>query len=347
MIRSFRKIRQRLLSENKFTKYLLYASGEIVLVMIGILLALQVNNWNEQRKKNKELKEVRTRVALDIGNDLADLQSKIDFWEYKRPLFDSVRYGKMTEALLDQGADELISTAPFTVLSKTGVELLKETKNRDALTLKIIEIYDYLEEQPLMNEREIRQSMYDMVDAMMKYEWFHDYKKNGLNSKSARGYFLNDKEYINRLIYSHNRIYTNYLRKLEYVISVLKEARNELRIKNNPNYKPLTKDGLEQYIGSFKLDTDSNPELWYFITDTIHLEIEDDILKLKVNKWKSSFIEYFETNEDTFIHGGSFFNLTMTFERNDLGEVTGFKLYTQSRSETSIKHFIKLKNESE
>lgn len=50
MIPFFRKIRHRLLTENKFSKYFLYAIGEIALVMIGILLALQVNNWNAQRK---------------------------------------------------------------------------------------------------------------------------------------------------------------------------------------------------------------------------------------------------------------------------------------------------------
>ena len=44
MIKFFRKIRQRLLSENKFSKYLLYALGEIVLVVIGILIALRINN---------------------------------------------------------------------------------------------------------------------------------------------------------------------------------------------------------------------------------------------------------------------------------------------------------------
>jgi hypothetical protein len=50
MIKLFRKIRQRLLTENKFNKYLLYAFGEIVLVVIGILIALQINDWSEHRK---------------------------------------------------------------------------------------------------------------------------------------------------------------------------------------------------------------------------------------------------------------------------------------------------------
>ena len=70
MIKFFRKIRQKMLAENKFSKYLLYAIGEILLVMIGILLALQVNNWNENRKLRineiSALKEVRRNVDQNI-----------------------------------------------------------------------------------------------------------------------------------------------------------------------------------------------------------------------------------------------------------------------------------------
>jgi hypothetical protein len=56
MIRLFRKIRQQLLSETKYPVYLLYAGGEILLVVVGILLALQIDNWNENKKiRNTEL----------------------------------------------------------------------------------------------------------------------------------------------------------------------------------------------------------------------------------------------------------------------------------------------------
>ncbi|AXT20707.1 hypothetical protein D7030_11965 [Flavobacteriaceae bacterium AU392] len=50
MIQLFRKIRQNLLSQNKFSRYLFYAIGEIILVVIGILIAIQINNLNESRK---------------------------------------------------------------------------------------------------------------------------------------------------------------------------------------------------------------------------------------------------------------------------------------------------------
>ena len=51
MLRLFRQIRQRLLTDNRFGKYLLYAIGEILLVVLGILIALQVDSWNEERKR--------------------------------------------------------------------------------------------------------------------------------------------------------------------------------------------------------------------------------------------------------------------------------------------------------
>ena len=55
MLNIFRKIRQKLLQQNAAKRYLLYAFGEILLVVIGILIALQVNNWNEEKKNLKTI----------------------------------------------------------------------------------------------------------------------------------------------------------------------------------------------------------------------------------------------------------------------------------------------------
>ncbi len=69
MIKFFRKIRQKLLSQNRITQYLAYAFGEIFLVVIGILIALQINNWNELRKQN-ELKTIYiSRLISDLRQD--------------------------------------------------------------------------------------------------------------------------------------------------------------------------------------------------------------------------------------------------------------------------------------
>lgn len=73
MIKFFRHIRQKLLSENKFSKYLLYAIGEIILVVIGILIALSINNWNENLKLDKE--EITILENLNKNLILAKNQS--------------------------------------------------------------------------------------------------------------------------------------------------------------------------------------------------------------------------------------------------------------------------------
>lgn len=69
MIKTFRKFRQRLLTENKFSKYLIYAIGEIVLVIIGILCALQINTWNEIRVNRNKLKMHLQEVLIDLKKD--------------------------------------------------------------------------------------------------------------------------------------------------------------------------------------------------------------------------------------------------------------------------------------
>jgi len=69
MIKFFRKIRQRLLTENKFSKYLVYALGEIVLVVIGIIIALQLNIWNESRKEQNRMLETYVNLLDDLINE--------------------------------------------------------------------------------------------------------------------------------------------------------------------------------------------------------------------------------------------------------------------------------------
>ncbi len=75
----FRNVRQKLAAENNIPKYLRYAIGEIVLVVIGILIALQVNNWNEHQKQKKQEKIYLQNLSIDLNNQIQLLDRYIDF----------------------------------------------------------------------------------------------------------------------------------------------------------------------------------------------------------------------------------------------------------------------------
>jgi len=74
MIKFFRNIRQNLIMENKTSKYLKYAIGEIVLVVIGILIALQVNNWNEDRKGQHWQRNFLRELNIELQDNFNQLQ---------------------------------------------------------------------------------------------------------------------------------------------------------------------------------------------------------------------------------------------------------------------------------
>jgi len=78
MIRLFRKIRHRLLGEGNYGIYILYASGEIVLVVVGILLALQIDNWSGNRKQETQNLSYEHLLAVDLVQDTLMINVKLD-----------------------------------------------------------------------------------------------------------------------------------------------------------------------------------------------------------------------------------------------------------------------------
>lgn len=77
MIKFFRHIRKSLLMENKTSKYFKYAIGEIILVVIGILIALQINNWNEARKSQQSVSVSIAALLTDLKQDTLQLSREI------------------------------------------------------------------------------------------------------------------------------------------------------------------------------------------------------------------------------------------------------------------------------
>ncbi len=149
MIKFFRKIRQKLLSENKFSKYLLYAVGEIILVVIGILIALSINNWNENLKNKKEEISVIKELLSDSKTNLLSLEEDIflnqrainsnmlisDILINKRPYNDSldIHFGN-----IQYNTQFTLNTAGFENLKSRGFEII----SNDSLRKSIINVQD-------------------------------------------------------------------------------------------------------------------------------------------------------------------------------------------------------------
>ena len=116
MIKFFRKIRYDLMEKNKTGKYLKYAVGEILLVIIGILIAVSINGWNEDRKvKNEEknsLKDLRTELASNI-------EELTEVIEFHQKSFDSAR--KLNSLFDDEEAFKVMHDSLFVKLQHNMV----------------------------------------------------------------------------------------------------------------------------------------------------------------------------------------------------------------------------------
>ena len=90
MLQFFRRIRRQLLTEKKFTRYILYAIGEILLVVFGILIALQINNWNENKKNNALQLNYINGLISDLDYDIRGFSQGIDEIERHRKSADAM-----------------------------------------------------------------------------------------------------------------------------------------------------------------------------------------------------------------------------------------------------------------
>ena len=82
MIPFFRKIRKKMADDNRPLKYMRYAIGEIVLVVVGILIALQINTWNEERKERVLEKNYLESLLIDLNRDRIQLSWRIETLEW-------------------------------------------------------------------------------------------------------------------------------------------------------------------------------------------------------------------------------------------------------------------------
>ncbi len=204
MISVFRKIRKQFFS-NKVSSYLVYAIGEIALVMIGILLALYVNNWNENRKLKSVINNTLSTISYDLEADTLSANNIIDF--YKKNLEDSNRILN-NEITPDNYMDclncfNLVTVyQPFAIQTK-GFEQLKrltdETNTqKDSLITDITRLYSVY--TPIIDKNNDRMETIVMKNfyELEKFPWFIDLATNKL-SKEVIEYYTTSDDYKKRV----------------------------------------------------------------------------------------------------------------------------------------------------
>ena len=147
MIKLFKNIRRNLLNKGKTTKYFKYAIGEIVLVVIGILIALQINDWNDNRKTTNS--EIKTLYQLNI-----DLKSNLS--EISQILEDNIKANELGKKILSHSKEQITDSLKFWVEKFSDINFFnnanttykniqnnnKSSITNDSLRLRITLMYE-------------------------------------------------------------------------------------------------------------------------------------------------------------------------------------------------------------
>ncbi|MBO0329829.1 DUF6090 family protein [[Muricauda] lutisoli] len=240
MIKFFRKIRQQLLAENKFGKYLTYAIGEIVLVVIGILIALQINNKNQERiNRGYELtmlREIKEALDKDINN-MEDGLKALEDLKQSVIVLATVRNGSTYphDSLVyhfnnvsEGGIAVAINYSPYESIKSTGLDKISNSELRNNITnlyevkLKAVEFW--------VNEF-IRRQLYkknDLVAAIFEKEIVPD-TTNGIKVEYIINHELihTNDQFDDFLVVSGDYI-PIAVRNISYAIKEMKSQAKEI-----------------------------------------------------------------------------------------------------------------------
>ena len=245
MITLFRRIRQKLIGSGSFTKYLLYAIGEILLVVIGILIALQVSNWNDQQNKIQQEKVILQEIISDLEQSgeaihfqlLPDTLSVVEYIRSMTILSSHIKQDLAYHDSLDIHFTNLFTYEPI-VYKISGYETLKSygfDYIRDPDLRKEIGIYfTTVVPQTRQSFEEVRDDFYSyMIDYLRKdFETVFNYKSN-----ESRNYYIPlnyqelaaDNEFV-QSINIYRDIQEQYVRNLKTSSDETQQLQNLIRV---------------------------------------------------------------------------------------------------------------------
>ena len=245
MIKLFRNIRQNLLNEGKISKYFKYAIGEIILVVIGILIALQINNWNEERKQNKASLEICKRLYHETLSNIKALASENMRLQNTMSANITVLnlmgkdYTSKNKLVLDSLINDVLILTTFNYKSAVLTEAISSGKlayiKNDSLKNKIYELLPMLERVEI-NENAIRTDITNNLTPFLYKNYSlrqMDFNFSSFKNSLGKSVFEN----IDSRNILNNFEFENLLDNGYFVRNVLKKWYQELM----KNYKKIEK----------------------------------------------------------------------------------------------------------
>ena len=266
MIKFFRKIRQQLLTQNKFTKYLLYAIGEIVLVVIGILIALQINNTNETRKSEERTKELLIKVQKELLLNIKDANNLIEFYRGKDSIIYKVLNKKATyndyknnfdyNFLINNYSEGFIVDDAFNNFIDSYDNL---TLEQDSLVTELKKLYGLDKKYVTKAETFTEEGVTKFWDKLaIEKEWYTNYMAFKEITDEMIDYFLNNPFYLNNVTnYQFSALDNHFVRTLYFrnrAIEIYEKISEGLNLKKDTLIAKNSK-GYKHFIGTY--DTDS------------------------------------------------------------------------------------------
>tara|TARA_B110000091_G_C13646904_1_gene403674 strand:+ start:104 stop:790 length:687 start_codon:yes stop_codon:yes gene_type:complete len=206
------------MEKNKIGKYLKYAFGEIVLVVIGILIALSINNWNDKRETDNRIKDIYVIIQNDLLTDIETIDKLLVSSEFRDSIFKRVLNKEMTndDYLKCNRCISILGGYPDIKLKTGGLKLLEENSTflnsiQDRLSVKVIGFYHNFNTEIEVAIEEVDQ---DYSDNRYHFKnnkpWFEDYQSQLPNEDFIK-YALESQDYRNRVRSFYGVYYELYL----------------------------------------------------------------------------------------------------------------------------------------
>ncbi|WP_052467141.1 DUF6090 family protein [Psychroserpens damuponensis] len=224
----FNTNRFQLLRGKRLQKYVIYAVGEIILVVIGILIALAINNWKTNRAEVAELNRIIQVVKNDLNDDLNETTEIIEFSKEPNKLIVKILYnGKFQDSIRNcQDCRYLMTSGNISNFNRQGYNMLsnfnKEAKSLNAKVDSILWFYNKYDKEGFDFQNNIIIS--EIVDNMKylrdNYSWYSDYYVGSYCNEDCLNYF-DSADYRNRLTYFEALYFDNYLTMIkEYQVEI-------------------------------------------------------------------------------------------------------------------------------